>query len=150
MPLDGKIAEQSSLIRKSICVGDPTRRDLDRGGMARETDSQIIHDAGRALVGASTRRVRSRGQKVQRRQNAVNECFNFSHGFRRESRMISVVHNEGLNAVQIYTDTKGADLLIAALKELKERRPSPFTCNGRRHSSLSSQSPYRDGRSLPS
>ena len=35
--------------------------------------------------------------------------------------MISIVHNEVLNAVEIFMDTKGADLLIATLEKLKTK-----------------------------
>ena len=58
--------------------------------------------------------------------------------------MISVVHNETLNAIQIDLDERGLDLLMQRLQELKRTEDHVHIYATNDDSGLSLESPYRE------
>jgi hypothetical protein len=58
--------------------------------------------------------------------------------------LISVVHNEVLNAIEIYTVRNGADLLIATLTKLKGKGGHVHLRTTDDDTGLSSQSPHQE------
>ena len=58
--------------------------------------------------------------------------------------MISVVHNETLNAVEIHLDDRGVDLLMQRLQELKRNEDHVHIYATNDDSGLSLESPHRE------
>jgi hypothetical protein len=62
----------------------------------------------------------------------------------REAGVISIVHNETLDAIEIYLDSKGADLLIATLEKLKSDGGHLHLYATNDDLGVSTVSPYRE------
>ena len=58
--------------------------------------------------------------------------------------MISIVYNEVLKAIEIYLDTKGADLLIQTLERLKSEGDHVHLGATNDDAGLCTQSPYEE------
>jgi hypothetical protein len=58
--------------------------------------------------------------------------------------MISIVHNQVLNAIEIYLDTKGADLMIETLKKLKISGDHLHLYASNDDNGVSMRSPYQE------
>lgn len=58
--------------------------------------------------------------------------------------MISIVHNETQNAIEIHLDTKGADLLVQKLLDLKSSEGHVHLYATGNDRGVSTKSPYRE------
>ena len=56
--------------------------------------------------------------------------------------MISIVHNQTLNAIEIYVDAKGVDLLMEKLRDLKSRGDHLHLYATNDDRGLTARSPY--------
>jgi hypothetical protein len=63
--------------------------------------------------------------------------------------MISIVHNEVLNAVEIYMDINGANLLIATLERLKAKGGHIHLYATDDDTGVSMESPYQEKTVYP-